>query len=338
MGNSFGSMVGVNSRHLHGIQDCTYSISFFLPNIILLENKVIIFLYGFKILYEDQEDLEDRYQSNLQRDAHNSSVRGSSIGHRHSTKDIHPRTTHSYTPPAVEANGPVRVSVPPSYPSRPYSAANYQDVSPIGAGGTPVRIFVTGSGGGSVGAEGTARALLDRNRIGRQSLPPNRRRQPSALERDEAEKIAALGGEEADVAKTRAESLVSAKSETPSATKPKSNDVELNADAGGTDKRAAGALVATTAPRDSIATSSVGPESKAAKVVDSSASQFPLPVRPPALARDINEYSKWSTLEEFGYEFKGIQLLSVLVSLSLSLSVFTLGFHSCHTKYLSLVR
>ena len=159
-------------------------------------------------------------------------------------------------------------------------------------------------------------------RIGRQSVPADTRHYHSALKSEKAEKIAALGGEEAAVAKAKAESLVSAKSETPSAaTKPKSNDGERNADAGGTDKRAAGALMATTAPRDSIATSSIGPESKAAKVVDSSASKFPLPVTPPALAPDINEYSKWTTLEHFGYEFKGIQLISVLVSLSLSLSL-----------------
>ena len=426
------------------------------------------FLYDFKILDEDQEDLGYRYQINLPSDARNSSARGSSSGHRHSTIDTHPRTHYSYTPPAVAANGPVRVSEPPSYPSRPYSAANYQEPvprvnGPIGAGGTPARTFVTGSGGGSIGAEGTARALLDRSRTRRQSLPANtrrqpsvlerdeaqkisaiggeraafakvteeslasakrdeptsaptkqkstagergtgvegtnkgatsgvtgaprdpigaassgfsverpygkmleilpptliahssppkepsalagdmnqfsrsridyqslpayRRRQPSALERDEAEKIAALRGEEAAVAKVKAESLVSAKSETPSAaTKPKSNGDERNADAGGTDKRAAGALVATTAPRDSIATSSVGLESKVAKVVDSIASKFPLSVRPPALARDINEYSKWSTLEEFGYEFKGIQLLSVFAF------AFTFGFHFRHTK------
>ena len=310
----------------------------------------------------------DRYQSKLSRDARYSSARGSSSGHWHSTKDTYPRTPHSYTPPAVVANGPVRVSVLPSYPSWPYSAANYQEpvprvvVGPIGAGGTRARIFETRSGGGSVGAEGTARALLDRSRTSRQSLPPNMRRQPSALERDEAqkisaigsewtaiakvteerlasakraeptsaptkqkstagergtgvegtnkgatsgvtgaprdpigardmnqfsrsrigrqsvpadtrhhhsalksekaEKIVALGGEEAAVAKTKAESLVSAKSETPSAaTKPKSNDDgERNTDAGGIDKHAAGALVATTAPRDSIATSNGGPK------------------------------------------------------------------------------
>ena len=40
-----GSCLGLNSRHSHGIQDCTYSISFFPPNIILLENKVIITFY-----------------------------------------------------------------------------------------------------------------------------------------------------------------------------------------------------------------------------------------------------------------------------------------------------
>ena len=381
----------------------------------------------------------DRNQSNLPRDARNSSARGSSSGHRQSTKDTHLRTPHLYTPSAVAANGPVRISMPFSYPPRPYSANCQYPVplvdGPIN-GGTPACIFVTGSGGGSVGAKVTDRALLDRSRTSRQSLPANRRRQPSALERDEAQKISAIGGEraaiakvteeslasakraeptsapskqkstagerctgvegtnkgatsgvtgaprdpiaaafsgssverpygkmlesssptliahstppkelsalardmnqcfssrigrqsvpanrrnhysalksekaekitalggkEAAVAKTKPESLVSAKSETPSAaTKPKSNDGERSADACRTDKRAAGAFVATTAPRDSIATNIVGPESKVAKVVELSASKFSLPVTQPALARDINEYSKWSTLEEF---------------------------------------
>lgn len=176
------------------------------------------------------------------------------------------------------------------------------------------------------------RSPLDRNSFANQSLPANARRHRSSFERIGTIQKAALGGEKDAIGEATADSIANATTKPKpeaelthisSCTKPKAkspegdNNANTNASGTGNYKRMSGVISAPLASDESnpFANASVtrdgGPEPKVPKIMPLNATEPVLPTLPsvpPALARNIDQYDKWTTLDEFGYELKGCNI------------------------------